>query len=220
MPSGGGAPGGNGADSEADLSTQQARAQAPPRLSGPYGHGGWPQGHRGPPRARPQAPFGLSRTCVSGAAAGTPDGPEMRLAPETGLVRRPPARLRNRPDFIRASRGSRVHSRSFSLQVFRRDPTGDAVPGCRVGLTVTKKVGSAVERNRIKRRLREALRAPDLAALSDHDYVIVARRDALTVGFAGLVGELRRCLGDAKTGRVRKSGARRQPARAQPATAP
>ena len=153
---------------------------------------------------------------MSGAAAGTPDGPETRQVAEPGLASRlparlsqPPARLKTRPDFARASRGGRVHSRSFSLQVFRRDPVGDPVLGCRIGLTVTKKVGCAVERNRIKRRLREALRAPDLAALPDHDYVIVARRDALTVGFAGLVGELRRCFSNAETGLSRKNGARR-----------
>ncbi len=123
-------------------------------------------------------------------------------------------------DFIRASRGGRVHSRSFSLQVLRRDPVDDSVSGCRVGLTVTRKVGGAVERNRIKRRLREALRAPDLAALPDHDYVVVARRDALTVGFAGLVGELRRCFRDAKTGRARKAGARRESGTVEPAPTP
>ena len=121
---------------------------------------------------------------------------------------------------MQAARGSRVHSRLFSLQVLRRDPVNGAVSGCRVGLTVTRKVGGAVERNRIKRRLREALRAPNLAALPDHDYVIVARRDALTVGFASLVGELRRCLRDAKTGRARKTGAPREPGIAEPAVAP
>ena len=117
----------------------------------------------------------------------------------------PPARLKARPDFVRASGGGRVHSRSFSLQVSRRPAEGDPVPGCRVGLTVTKKVGGAVERNRIKRRLREALRTPGLPTLPDHDYVVVARRDALSAPFAGLVGELRRCLGDAGSGKA-KSG--------------
>ena len=113
-----------------------------------------------------------------------------------------PARLKVRPDFLRAASGGRVHSRSLSLQVYRRR-AGDASPeaGARVGLTVTKKAGNAVERNRIKRRFREALRAPGLAALPDHDYVIVARRDALAAPFAALVGEVRRCLADAAKGR-------------------
>ena len=81
---------------------------------------------------------------------------------------------------------------------------------------MTKKAGNAVERNRIKRRFREALRAPGLAALPDHDYVIVARREALAAPFAALVGEIRRCLADAGKGRARNaSGPRRKPAAAR-----
>ena len=57
----------------------------------------------------------------------------------------------------------RVHGRSLSLQVYHRGHQDAPVDGCRVGLTVTKKVGNAVERNRVKRRFREALRAPALA---------------------------------------------------------
>lgn len=127
----------------------------------------------------------------------------------------PPARLKIRPDFVRASNGGRVHSRSLSLQVYRRGDRDAPVEGCRVGLTVTKKVGNAVERNRVKRRFREALRAPALATKPDHDYVIVARRDALSAPFASLVGELRRCLGDAASGRS-KAGRPRGPAAAGP----
>lgn len=115
-----------------------------------------------------------------------------------------PARLKSRSEFLRAAGGGRVHSRSFSLQVYRRNGE-DAVAGSRVGLTVTKKVGHAVERNRIKRRLREALRMPDVAARSDHDYVLVARRDALTAPFASLLGELRRCFAEAGSGRSKPS---------------
>ena len=44
---------------ETDLSTLEARAQAPPWFPRPYGHQRRPQGHRGPPFARPQAPFCL-----------------------------------------------------------------------------------------------------------------------------------------------------------------
>ncbi len=127
----------------------------------------------------------------------------------------PPARLKVRPDFVRASGGGRVHGRSLSLQVYRRRDGDAPVVGCRVGLTVTKKVGNAVERNRVKRRFREALRAPALPTRPDHDYVIVARRDALSAPFASLVGELRRCLGDAASGRSKK-GRPRGPAGAGP----
>jgi len=47
-------------DREKNLSTQQAGSQAPPRLPRPHGDQGWPQGHRRPPGAWPQAPVGLS----------------------------------------------------------------------------------------------------------------------------------------------------------------
>jgi ribonuclease P protein component len=141
-----------------------------------------------------------------------PDGPE-RQGGET--VSAPPARLKARPDFIRASQGGRVHGRSLSLQVYRRQAGDAPVGGCRVGLTVTKKVGNAVERNRVKRRFREALRAPALATRPDHDYVIVARREALSTPFDSLVGEVRRCFGNAASGRS-KAGRPRGPAGAGP----
>ena len=65
----------------------------------------------------------------------------------------------------------------------------------RVGLTVTKKIGNSVVRNRIRRRLREALRGPPaLEALPDHDYVLVARPAALTMRFEALAGEIRRAF--------------------------
>jgi ribonuclease P protein component len=69
----------------------------------------------------------------------------------------------------------------------------DAPP--RFGFTVTKKVGRAVERNRIRRRLKEALRLlPDLPARKSSDYVIVARRDALSAPFSTLQAELSRAI--------------------------
>ena len=96
-----------------------------------------------------------------------------------------PLRLKARPLFLRASGGRKVHSALFTLQAVAR-PEGEAlVP--RVGFTVTKKVGNAVERNRIKRRLREAVRiAPQLGLKPTHDYVIVARRAVLDAPFPAL----------------------------------
>ena len=65
----------------------------------------------------------------------------------------------------------------------------------RVGFTVTKKVGGAVERNRIKRRLREVVRtAPDLGIEPSHDYVIVARRTVLAASSRGLVAGLKSAI--------------------------
>ena len=88
----------------------------------------------------------------------------------------------------------------MSLQVLRRSDT-DSEPA-RFGLTVTKKVGGAVERNRIKRRLRAALRTGGLAPQAGRDYVVVARRDALAVSFSGLCGELTRLLHQARAGKA------------------
>jgi ribonuclease P protein component len=63
----------------------------------------------------------------------------------------------------------------------------------RVGFTVTKKVGNAVVRNRVRRRLKEAVRvgaAGDM--LPGNDYVIVGREDVLSAPFAQIAAELSR----------------------------
>ncbi len=72
---------------------------------------------------------------------------------------------------------------------------GNDALGLRFGLTVTKKVGHATERNRIKRRLRAAMRsaATDYAAL-DVDVVVIGRRDILAADYPGLIEDLRRAL--------------------------
>lgn len=83
----------------------------------------------------------------------------------------------------------------FLLEIRKRPP--DAVPGpdgpARVGFTVTRKNGNAVMRNRIRRRLREAVRtgAGDCLARGT-DYVIVARPAIMGVRFDCLVQELKR----------------------------
>lgn len=99
-------------------------------------------------------------------------------------------RLRRRADFQRVSRGRRKASPAFVLQAAPR-MEGQA-EGPRVGYTVTKKTGGAVERNRMRRRLKEAMRAAaPLEARGDCDYVLVARREALTRQFTALVADLR-----------------------------
>lgn len=61
-------------------------------------------------------------------------------------------RLKKRTDFVAAASGRRFHTERMTVQGRRRDDAG----GVRIGLTVTKRVGRATERTRIKRRLREA----------------------------------------------------------------
>jgi ribonuclease P protein component len=72
---------------------------------------------------------------------------------------------------------------------------GDDGLGLRVGLTVTKKVGHATERNRIKRRLRNAVRLAAAEYLDARtDVVVIGRRDILTTDYRLLIDDLRRAL--------------------------
>ena len=96
-------------------------------------------------------------------------------------------RLRQRADFLAVAGGARVNSTAFTLQCRRRDDLGPT----RIGFTVTRKNGSATERNRIRRRLREVVRRLDVMAMRPHhDYVLVGRRAALTRDFAAMVDDL------------------------------
>ncbi len=79
----------------------------------------------------------------------------------------------------------------FVLQVAPVPAAGQVLPVPRVGFTVSRKVGNAVERNRVRRRLREIARAvfPDQAR-PDLDYVLVGRQAALGRDFAAMRQEL------------------------------
>jgi ribonuclease P protein component len=65
-----------------------------------------------------------------------------------------------------------------------------AVSGPRVGLTAGRVLGKAVERNRIKRRMREAVRLSVAALTRDVDVVLHPRRTVLTAEFVGLQEEV------------------------------
>jgi len=100
-------------------------------------------------------------------------------------------RLRQRADFLAVANGARANSGAFTLQSRRRDDQGPA----RVGFTVTKKNGTATERNRIRRRLRELVKRLDVISMRPHhDYVLVGRRAALTRDFATMLDDLRSAL--------------------------
>ena len=100
-------------------------------------------------------------------------------------------RLRQRADFLAVADGTRVNSAAFILQSRVRDDPGPI----RIGLTVTKKNGTATERNRIRRRLREAVKQIGPVAMRPHhDYVLIGSRAALTREFAALLDDLRAAL--------------------------
>ena len=73
------------------------------------------------------------------------------------------------------------------MQARVRDDDG----GPRIGFTVTRKLGNAVVRNRIKRRLREAVRvASGLDLRRGHDYVFIGRAATLARNFRDLTGDI------------------------------
>jgi ribonuclease P protein component len=100
-------------------------------------------------------------------------------------------RLRQRADFLAVADGARANSPAFVLQGRLRDDRGPI----RIGFTVTKKNGTATERNRIRRRLRELVKRLDAISMRPHsDYVLVGRRAALTRDFATMLDDLRQAL--------------------------
>ena len=115
-------------------------------------------------------------------------------------------RLKHRSDFLAAATGVKVPAAAFVLQARSR---GDEAPP-RVGFTVSKKVGNAVERNRVRRRLRDVVRRTAAGRIvAGHDYVLIGRRAALQVPFDRLIvefeGALRRAHGKRRTGPAHES---------------
>jgi ribonuclease P protein component len=101
-------------------------------------------------------------------------------------------RLKQRADFLAAANGTKAPASGFVLQALNRREDGSV----RVGFTVSKKVGNAVERNRVRRRLREMVRLSPAARLRPgHDYVLIGRRAALQLTFERLAEDFARALG-------------------------
>lgn len=105
--------------------------------------------------------------------------------------------LTRRADFLAANRGLRIARPGFVL--LARPNEGH---GLRYGITVTKKIGNAVVRNRMKRRFRELLReALPVAGLPDHDHVLIGREGGVERDFAMLRQELAAALTRAAEGK-------------------
>src|SRR4051812_15341653 len=133
---------------------------------------------------RPQA---SARVPLPHGDHGRPQGPERppRARPQEAQRL---ANIRKRADFLAANAGKRASTPGFILLVRDRK---DSDPSMRVGFTVTKKIGGAVVRNRMKRRFR-ALAREIVAAkgFSGADHVMIGRANGIEREFAVLRSDL------------------------------
>ena len=113
-----------------------------------------------------------------------------------GMVQHHPLtilRLKKRQEFVSlAKQGSKFVTPTLIIQ---SAPNPACAEACRVGFTTSRVLGNAVKRNRIRRRLREAVRAlfPDYAR-TGYDYVLIGRQTALAAPYGDIVKDLQRGL--------------------------
>ena len=103
--------------------------------------------------------------------------------------------LKKRSEFLRIRGGNRCPGPSFVLETKARADQPEACCPPRFGFTVTKAMGNAVVRNRIRRRLKAAVTAvADGRARTGHDYVLIARKPAFDIPFDSLKKDLERAF--------------------------
>ena len=101
-------------------------------------------------------------------------------------------RLRKRADFLRVAAARRKFATpGLVLQAAKSPTEGGQI---RIGYTASRKVGGAVQRNRARRRLRAAVKVVMEQALSDMDYVVIARRGTPYRPYAALLTDLETAL--------------------------
>ncbi|WP_017344978.1 ribonuclease P protein component [Bartonella birtlesii] len=125
------------------------------------------------------------------------------------MKKKHPCRVRKRADFLAARTGEKRRGPLFLLTVKSREQTAtmESLPVARVGFTVTRKNGNAVKRNRIKRRLREAVRIGLTENMeAGTDYIIIAHPDVLHASFTSLINELNRRIKPKTTHQKRQQG--------------
>jgi ribonuclease P protein component len=172
---------------EAHFPAQQPRPRAPARLPLAQRDAGRPQGAGGTARPRPQEAVGL--------ISGEVDAPELTT-------------LSRRADFLAANSGARAPMPGFVLLM---RPRGDGSPAMRVGYTVTKKIGNAVVRNRMKRRFRALARELlPVAGTAGADHVLIGRAGGIERDYDDLRRELAKALTKVVTRSAGPSGGGKQ----------
>jgi ribonuclease P protein component len=102
-------------------------------------------------------------------------------------------RLLRHSDFERVYKQGRRYFAAHMTVFYLRRPDGE-LNGPRVGFTVSKALGGAVQRNRIRRRLREGVRLSDFSTDVAVDVVINPKRSALTADFNDLQSEVNKAF--------------------------
>ncbi len=104
--------------------------------------------------------------------------------------------IRKRPDFLAANRGKRFVTPSFVLLAHKRREDHTVAPDTiRYGITVTKKIGNAVARNRMKRRFRALLAEllPEYG-IEGADHIMIGRKEAQERDFAVMQSDVEKAL--------------------------
>ena len=151
---------------EADVSTKSTAAREDARVSRAHEYEGWPQGTQAPPCQGSQTAHGV--------AGRFPRRERLTTSAEFQTL---------------FQRGRRI-DRPALIVLWR-----EATEPTRVGFAVSRQVKNAVQRNRARRRLREAYRASRDAAPAQIRMVIVGRPAALKAPVIALTGQLRAALG-------------------------
>ncbi len=110
--------------------------------------------------------------------------------------------LRKRADFLALRSATALGFPAFKLVRGRR-PGNGCEPQTRVGYTVTKKMGNAVRRNRIRRRLKSVVETVfPLQAEANADYVVIARRAAYDRPFEMMIADMEKAVMALKSGKL------------------
>jgi ribonuclease P protein component len=141
--------------------------------------------------AEQSRPGAAARISVPHGDAGRTEGAERAPRPRPQETQRL-ITLRKRADFVAANGGKRAATPGFVLLVRDRQ---DSDPTQRVGFTVTKKIGGAVVRNRMKRRFRALAREiVPMQGFSGSDHVMIGRSSGIERDFALLRSDLSSAL--------------------------